>query len=190
MTNKNTYKGKRIGHKMPVNTLPNITVENEHTFTPEQVEKHVRELDARWEKVEQMYDKCYLLGNGEDNNIGVNVLFDPSEKEWSFVVWALDLANKECKTRVAYLKRLADTTTTEQWKEITTMTNYTPVTTTAGTEIDLSVAIELMDDEIREELHAEMAGDCTAQEFYAAYCEAHLSKFGEPFICDDPLGQW
>lgn len=51
-----------------------------------------------------------------------------------------------------------------------------------GTEIDFDVAVQLMDDEIREQIHADIAS-CTEQEFFDAYCEAHETKFGEEFEC-------
>lgn len=38
----------------------------------------------------------------------------------------------------------------------------------------------LMDDEIREELHSEMA-PCTDEEFLEAYMERHAEKYGEDF---------
>lgn len=41
-------------------------------------------------------------------------------------------------------------------------------------------AVNLMDDEIREELHREMA-PCTDEEFLEAYIEAHKEKFGKDF---------
>lgn len=50
-----------------------------------------------------------------------------------------------------------------------------------GNEIYYEVAVNFMDDEIREEIHAEMAGDCTEQEFYDEYCKRHEAKFGEEF---------
>ena len=48
----------------------------------------------------------------------------------------------------------------------------------SGTQINYDAAVQLMDDEIREELHAELA-PCTEQEFFAAYEAAHAEKFGE-----------
>ena len=42
-------------------------------------------------------------------------------------------------------------------------------------------AVELMNWDICEELHGDLA-PCTDQEFYDAYCKAHLAKFGEPFV--------
>lgn len=39
----------------------------------------------------------------------------------------------------------------------------------------------LMDHDLREELHAQLA-PCNPQEFADAYCAAHLDKFGEQFI--------
>lgn len=47
-----------------------------------------------------------------------------------------------------------------------------------GTEIYYNVAVMLMDDEIREELHRELA-PCTEQEFFTAYEKAHAEKYGE-----------
>lgn len=41
-------------------------------------------------------------------------------------------------------------------------------------------AVALMDDEIREELHAKMA-PCTDEEFLEAYMEEHEKKYGEEF---------
>ena len=41
-------------------------------------------------------------------------------------------------------------------------------------------AVNLMDDEIREELHNEMA-PCTDLEFLEAYMERHEKKYGEEF---------
>lgn len=47
-------------------------------------------------------------------------------------------------------------------------------------EMDFDAAVMMMDDEIREEIHAEMA-PCTAQEFMSAYVERHFEKYGEEF---------
>lgn len=41
-------------------------------------------------------------------------------------------------------------------------------------------AVSLMDDDIREELHAHPA-PCTDQEFLEAYQEEHEKKYGKPF---------
>lgn len=49
-------------------------------------------------------------------------------------------------------------------------------------KIDFDVAVNLMDDKIREEIHMNLT-PCTAQEFFDAYCEAHEIKFGEEFEC-------
>ena len=49
-----------------------------------------------------------------------------------------------------------------------------------GRELDYEATIDLMDDEIRLDLHQEMCG-CTEQEFFDAYCKAHEEKFGEPW---------
>lgn len=47
-----------------------------------------------------------------------------------------------------------------------------------GTEINYDAAVNLMDDDIREELAAELA-PCTEQEFFTAYEKAHAERFGE-----------
>lgn len=49
-----------------------------------------------------------------------------------------------------------------------------------GHEVDFDACVNMMDDEIREELHAEMA-PCTDQEFLDAYVERHAEKYGEDF---------
>lgn len=51
----------------------------------------------------------------------------------------------------------------------------------SGTEIYYDVAVQHMDDEIREELHRELA-PCTEQEFFSAYEKAHADKFGEEWF--------
>lgn len=43
-----------------------------------------------------------------------------------------------------------------------------------------NVAVNMMDDEIREELHRELA-PCSDEEFLKAYMEAHEAKFNEEF---------
>lgn len=47
-----------------------------------------------------------------------------------------------------------------------------------GTEINYEAAVELMDDGICESLNFELA-PCTEQEFFTAYEEAHIEKYGE-----------
>lgn len=49
-----------------------------------------------------------------------------------------------------------------------------------GHDVDFDVCAILMDDELREELHMELA-PCTEQEFLDAYIERHAEKFGEDF---------
>ena len=50
-----------------------------------------------------------------------------------------------------------------------------------GKEINFEVAVELMDDELREEIAATGDYDNDSQGFFMAYCEAHERKFGEEF---------
>lgn len=49
-----------------------------------------------------------------------------------------------------------------------------------GREVNYEVCVNLMDDEIREELHRKMA-PCGDQEFLDAYCKAHKEKYGKEF---------
>lgn len=57
-----------------------------------------------------------------------------------------------------------------------------------GTEIDFDVAVTYMDDDIREQLHRELA-PCTEQEFFDNYCKAHKAKFDEDweFAKENPV---
>lgn len=49
--------------------------------------------------------------------------------------------------------------------------------------------VNLMDDEIREALHMELA-PCSNQEFFAAYAAAHLAKYGEKWELDKQHPVW
>lgn len=57
------------------------------------------------------------------------------------------------------------------------------VTNDYGVDIDFDVAVNLMDDEIREQLHEELVmqsdEECTEQKFFDEYCKAHEEKYGE-----------
>lgn len=55
--------------------------------------------------------------------------------------------------------------------------------------VDYSFVEQFMDDELREELHAELA-PCTNQTFFDRYAEAHLRKFGEEWIADTEDPEW
>lgn len=50
-----------------------------------------------------------------------------------------------------------------------------------GQEVDFDACVNLMDDEIREELHREYVGEVTEQELLDLYCEAHYKKYGQEF---------
>ena len=49
-----------------------------------------------------------------------------------------------------------------------------------GRDVDFNTCVNMMDDEIREEIHAEKA-PCSEQEFLDAYLERHAEKHGENF---------
>ena len=57
------------------------------------------------------------------------------------------------------------------------------VTNDYGVDIDYDIAVNMMDDEIREQLHEELVmqsdEDCTEQKFFDEYCKAHEEKYGE-----------
>lgn len=47
-------------------------------------------------------------------------------------------------------------------------------------EVYFEACVNMMDDDIREELHAELA-PCSEQEFLDAYVKRHEEKYGEEF---------
>lgn len=49
-----------------------------------------------------------------------------------------------------------------------------------GYMVDFDEAVNLMDDEIREAVHADIA-PCTDQEFMDEYVKRHEAKYGETF---------
>lgn len=59
----------------------------------------------------------------------------------------------------------------------------TMVINSIGNGIDFDVAVSMMDDEIRANLHNEIA-PCTEQEFFSAYAAAYKDQFGEDWILD------
>ena len=66
-----------------------------------------------------------------------------------------------------------------------------------GVEIDFDAAVSMMDDELRERVHAELSDildiECAEQVFFNAYCNHHMLKFGEEWElakanpCNDAL---
>lgn len=58
-----------------------------------------------------------------------------------------------------------------------------------GKEINFDAAVNLMDDDLREQLHDDIA-PCSNQYFFNAYCIAHAEKFGEDWVLDDPNPTW
>ena len=83
---------------------------------------------------------------------------DEFKKEYDLTDWEADVMQEE-------LEKLAD-----QYVE-----------DSDGHMIYYDAAVEMMDDDLREELHREMA-PCTNQELYDAYVKAHAAKYnGEKF---------
>lgn len=60
-------------------------------------------------------------------------------------------------------------------------TEFAYVEDAEGNAVPFDAAAELMDDEIREDLHMAHAGDVTRQEFFDLYLAAHERKYGEAF---------
>ena len=87
----------------------------------------------------------------------------------------------------AMIREIVDTINEElaanNEEEVAPMKNT--VTNESGVQIDYAAAVALMDDETREELAAELA-PCTDQEFFTAYEEVHLVKFGAPWELSKP----
>lgn len=80
------------------------------------------------------------------------------KKEYGLTDWEADVLAEE-------LKKLADQYVQDE----------------DGKDVDYEAAVAMMDDDLREQLHREMA-PCTNQEFYDAYVKAHAAKYnGEKF---------
>ena len=58
-----------------------------------------------------------------------------------------------------------------------------------GKEVDYELAVSFMDDEIREQLHSELA-PCSNQDFFNAYAKRHEEAFGEEWIADSENPVW
>ena len=58
-----------------------------------------------------------------------------------------------------------------------------------GTNLDYDQAVNLMDDDIREALHAKMA-PCSEQDFFTAYEKAHQQKYGEEWELSKENPTW
>lgn len=54
----------------------------------------------------------------------------------------------------------------------------------SGEEIYYGAAVQHMDEDIREELHRQLA-PCSEQEFFSAYEEAHEARFGAEWFLSD-----
>lgn len=69
------------------------------------------------------------------------------------------------------------------------MKQYNKVTNEYGYEMDFEAAVNMMDADVREQVHRDIA-PCTDQEFFDAYCKAHEETFGEPFFLTEPHPVW
>lgn len=60
------------------------------------------------------------------------------------------------------------------------------ITNKYGISIDFDTAVNLMDDDTREAIHATGDYDDDPQGFFDAYAAAHLDKFSQPWELDKP----
>ena len=60
------------------------------------------------------------------------------------------------------------------------------VTNSNGVDVNYETAVSLMDDDIREAIHATGDHDDDTQGFFDAYAAAHLAKYGETWELDKP----
>lgn len=67
--------------------------------------------------------------------------------------------------------------------------NATMVTNSYGDKIYYNAAVTLMDDDLREEVHSDLA-PCTEQEFFDEYSRRHEERFGEAWLLDEPNPQY
>lgn len=65
----------------------------------------------------------------------------------------------------------------------------TMVINSYGVQIDYDAAVELMDEEIREEVAADLS-PCTEQEFFTEYAKRHAEKYGEEWELDKSNPVW
>jgi hypothetical protein len=63
------------------------------------------------------------------------------------------------------------------------------VSNKSGKELDFEAAVQYMDDEIREQLHSELA-PCGEQEFFTAYEEEHEKVYKEEWFLSSSNPQW
>ena len=69
------------------------------------------------------------------------------------------------------------------------MSNEQNVINQYGKSLNFDAAVNLMDDDLREQLNDEIA-PCTNQVFFDAYVSAHTKKFSESWVLDDPNPVW
>lgn len=58
-----------------------------------------------------------------------------------------------------------------------------------GKVVDYKLAVSFMDDEIREQLHADLV-PCSNQDFFNAYAKRHKDTFDEEWIADSENPMW
>ena len=51
-----------------------------------------------------------------------------------------------------------------------------------GRKVNFDACVNMMDDEIRESVHAEIADECTEQEFLNEYARRHYDVYGDVFV--------
>ena len=63
-----------------------------------------------------------------------------------------------------------------------------------GVEIEFNAAVNMMNDDVRDRVHAELSDildtECAEQVFFNAYCNHHMLKFGEEWELAKPNPCW
>jgi len=101
----------------------------------------------------------------------------------------IEMTTKDYHKELRRLWKISDKAELLQSLTGAEMTTQKYVINQYGKEIDFDAAVNLMDDDIREQLHDELA-PCTPQVFFDAYVSAHEKKFGEDWVLDNPNPVW
>jgi len=92
----------------------------------------------------------------------------------------IEMTTKDYHKELRRLWKISDKAELLQSLTGAEMTTQKYVINQYGKEIDFDAAVNIMDDDLREQLNNELA-PCTNQKFFEAYAKAHLEKFDEEF---------
>jgi len=129
--------------------------------------------------------KWYLIENVSGDQFETDLKANSKDEacESAKAIWNALTAHDRSKRSEAYIC-YADLDRLDEAEEVTPIDTIPDkseyVFNSYNEMINYAQAVELMDDEIREDLHRQMA-PCSNQTFFDAYCEAHEQKYGEEF---------